>query len=409
MSSSTQLHRQFLVWLFAATLELPDCVIHPHVLQSVTLLYTSDIVPSASRSQSARLHRYHQTSNEMSTHTIPTGSLVLVTGTTGYIAAHAAQQLLEEGYKVRGTARDANSDKARHLKELFKSHGSNFEIVKAGDLEEDGVFDEAVADVDGILHIASPFHFNAKDPYTDLVNPAVNGTLSLLKSAKQHGSKVKHVVVTSSVAAIYGPPKGDGYTYTERDWNDNAVEEIEKSKGSKDFNPMTAYRASKNAAERAAWKFQKEEQPRFGLSVINPSFVFGPAIHKIKDVESINTSVALLFKYFNDPETIAPPSPTQSFVDVRDVAKAHIKAMQNPEAADKRFITSAASFTWQLVVDILHEQYPSRKTASGGDGAGKRKIQYESDNSLSQKVLGIKYIDLKTSVIDTIESLKQFW
>lgn len=345
----------------------------------------------------------------MSVHTVPKGSLVLVTGTTGYIAAHASQQLLEEGYKVRGTARDTNSDKAQHLKDLFKSHGSDFEIVQAGDLEETGVFDKAVDGVDGVLHIASPFHFNAKDPYTDLIDPAVNGTMSLLKSVQAHGSKVKHVVITSSVAAIYGPPKGQSYTYTESDWNDKAVEDIEGTKGSKDFNPMTAYRASKNAAERAAWKFQSTEKPSFGISVINPSFVFGPAIHKIKDVESINTSVALLFKYFNAPETIAAAGPTQAYVDVRDVARAHVRAMQRPEAANKRFITSASGFTWQKVVDILHEKYPERKTASGGEGAGKYETQYSSDNTLSRKVLGIEYIDLKTSVIDTVESLKQFW
>lgn len=345
----------------------------------------------------------------MSTQSVPKGSLVLVTGTTGYIAAHASQQLLEQGYKVRGTARDPASDKSQHLKDLFKSHGSDFEIVKAGDLEDDGVFDDAVKDVDAILHIASPFHFRAEDPYKDLINPAVQGTKSLLHSAKTHGHKVKHVVVTSSVAAIYGPPKGDGYIYTEADWNDKSVNDIEKTKGSKDFDRTTAYRASKNAAERYVWKFQDEEKPQFGLSVINPSFVFGPAIHKIKDVESINTSVGLLFKYFNQPETIAAPGPTQSFVDVRDVAKMHILAMQNPEAANKRFICSANSFTWQMVVDVLREKYPERKSAQGGDGAGKYKIQYESDNSLSKKVLGIKYIDLKASTVDTIESLKAFW
>lgn len=256
---------------------------------------------------------------------------------------------------------------------------------------------------------ASPFHFNAQDPYKDLINPAVAGTKSMLNSAKKYGKNVKHVVVTSSVAAIYGPPKGDGYIYSEADWNDKAVEDIEANKGSKDFNKMVAYRASKNAAERALWKFQKDESPSFGISVVNPSFVFGPVIHKIKDVDSINTSVALLFKYFKEPETIAAPGPTQSFVDVRDVAQMHIDAMQKPEAADKRFPCSAAAFTWQQVVDILKEKYPERKSASGGDGAGVFKIQYETDNSLSKKVLGTKYIDLKTSVIDTIESLKQFW
>lgn len=339
-----------------------------------------------------------------------TGELVLVTGTTGYIAAHASQQLLEKGYHVRGTARDPNSDKSQYLKELFKSYGNKFQIVKAGDLEEEGVFDDAVKEVDGILHIASPFHFAASDPYKDLINPAVVGTKNLLQSAQKFGSKVKHVVITSSVAAVYGPPGSDkGYVYTEKDWNDKSVSDIEKEKDSKDFNKQTAYRASKNAAERFAWKFQTEEKPKFAISVINPSFVFGPVIHKIKDVESINTSVALMFKYFDNPEQIAAPSPTQAFVDVRDVAKMHILALEKPDAAGKRFCCTASSFTWQQVVDILHETYPERKVAEGGDGAGTVDTIHKTSNKLSRDVLGIEYIDLKKSTIDTIESLKQFW
>lgn len=346
---------------------------------------------------------------EMSSQAVQKGSLVLVTGTTGYIAAHVSQQLLEGGYKVRGTARDPKSDKSQHLNELFKQYGSDFEIVKAGDLEEENVFDEAVKDVDAVIHIASPFHFNATDPYKDLINPAVQGTKSLLGSAKKNGNKVKHVVVTSSVAAIYGPPGGEGYAYSEQDWNDKAVQDIEKEKDSKDFNKATAYRASKNAAERYVWKFQSEEKPKFAISTILPSFVFGPVIHKVKDVESINTSVALLFKYFNAPETIALAGPTQAFVDVRDVAQMHIAAMQNPEAAGKRFISCSDGFTWQKVVDILHEKYPERKQAQGGEGAGKYETLYKTNNTQSKKVLGIEYIDLKKSVIDTIESLKAFW
>ncbi|CCG81033.1 Ketoreductase [Taphrina deformans PYCC 5710] len=345
----------------------------------------------------------------MAPQAVSKGSLILVTGTTGYIAAHVTQQLLEGGYKVRGTARDPESDKSQFLKDLFKQHGSNFEIVKAGDLEEDNVFDEAVKDVEGIIHIASPFHFNATDPYKDLINPAVKGTQSLLDSAHRNGQNVKHIVVTSSVAAIYGPAKTENYVYTEEDWNDKAVEEIEQDKGKKDFNKATAYRASKNAAERYAWKFQTEQNPRFGLSTINPSFVFGPVIHKVKDVESINTSVALLFKYFHDPAEIGLAGPTQQFVDVRNVAQAHIAAIERPEASGKRFILSQGPFTWQQVVDVLSKQYPERKAAQGGDGAGKYKVQYGTDNTQSRTVLGIDYIDLQKTVVDTIESLQQFW
>lgn len=334
-----------------------------------------------------------------------------VTGTTGYIAAHVTDQLLKKGYRVRGTARDPNSDKAVFLKEQFKSYGDKFEIVKAGDLEEEGVFDEAVKGVDGIAHVASPFHFHVKDPYTDLINPALHGTKAILSSAHKYGKNVKHVVVTSSVAAVYGPQKS-GHVYTEADWNDDAVEQMEamKKKGSfEGFNVGTAYRASKNAAERASWAFVESEKPQFGLSTVNPSFVFGPVIHKIKDVDSINTSVSMLFKYFNDPSEIAAPGPTQAYVDVRDVAAVHVAALETPEAVGERFLAVSTPFTWQQVVDILSAQYPDRKQAKGGEGAGEYKTEYSSDSSKSQKMLGIKYISLKDSVIDSVESLKQFW
>ncbi|ORY78222.1 hypothetical protein BCR37DRAFT_350585 [Protomyces lactucae-debilis] len=336
------------------------------------------------------------------------GSLVLVTGATGYIAAHVCQQLLEKGYKVRGTARDLTSEKSTHLKDLFKQHGDKFELVQAEDLEIDGVFDDAVQDVDAVLHIASPFHFKVEDPYKDLINPAVSGTKSLLFSAKNKGKKVKSVVITSSVAAIYGP-QDKGHVYTEADWNDASVKEIEKTKGSDDFNKQTAYRASKTAAERFGQQFVNEEKPTFAVSWVNPAFVFGPAIHFIKDTDSINTSVAILMNYYLSPGEISANGPTQSFVDVRDVATMHLDAM---EAGDKvnnqRFICVSDWFTWQQVVDILAKNYPDRKQASGGPGAGVKEVQFTSDNSKSKKILGTKYIGLEKSVIDTVDSLKQF-
>ncbi len=246
-----------------------------------------------------------------------------------------------------------------------------------------------------------------KDPYSDLINPAVVGTTSILCSAQKYGPNVKHIVVTSSVAAIYGTPKPKGYIYTEADWNDKAVEDI-KSDPVK-FNEFTAYRASKNAAERAAWKFVDEQNPAFGVSTINPCYVFGPVIHKINNVDQINTSVALLFNYFANPTEIGANGPPQGFVDVRDVAKMHIRALERPSAVGKRFIAYSDKFTWQDIVNVLKSQFPKGQYATRGPGAGVLEIDNPTDNSRSRELLGIQYTELTPSVIATISSLVKFW
>ena len=338
--------------------------------------------------------------------TVPKGGLILVTGVTGFIASHAAEQLLEAGYKVRGTARDTNSDKAQHLKDRFQSYGDKFEVVQASDLVKDGVFDEAVKNVDGILHIASPFFNNAKDAFKDLIDPAVKGTTNLLKAANGSPS-VKHVVVTSSVASILAPKPIDTETntYNEADWNDDAVENIHKDPTQLQY----AYRASKTAAERFAWKYAKENDVKFALTTINPPLVFGPVIHKIADVDSINTSVALLFKFFTNPEAEIPdPMTAQSFVDVRDVAKAHILALELANTNNERFVTSGGELTWGETAEHLRTLYPDRKITNRGPGYGKKNA-YHMSNAKSKRVLGIDYIDAETSIKDTIESLKDFW
>lgn len=155
----------------------------------------------------------------------------------------------------------------------YKSYGDKFEIVEVKDLQDDGAFNEAVKGVDGIAHIASPFHFKVTDPYKDLINPAVNGTLSLLNAAKDYaGPQLKHVVITSSFAAIM-EPKAPGYEYTEADWNQASITVCE-TKPASEVPPPEAYRASKALAEKALWNFNKENNLKFSVSAINPCFVF---------------------------------------------------------------------------------------------------------------------------------------
>ncbi|KAJ3296464.1 methylglyoxal reductase (NADPH-dependent) gre2 [Borealophlyctis nickersoniae] len=331
----------------------------------------------------------------------------LVTGVTGYIAAHVADQLLAAGYKVRGTARSPT--KAQYLLDLFKDkYGEGkFEIVTVEDLQKEGAFDEAVKDQSIIFHVASPFHASGQDPYADYINPAVNGTLSLLNAAHTHGSPSR-VVVTSSFAAMMHTPKEKGHIYSEKDWNESSIQHV-KEKG-KDSNPLTSYLASKTEAEKAAWKFVEDKKPKFDLVCIHPVYVFGPTIHHIASKDDINTSVAMIFGYLtgNHPKPLGPRKMFENFVDVRDVATAHVKAATLPAASGKRFITSAGGFSSEKIAQIIAKRFPELKGKVPVVEGDVKEPDTEADNTAAREVLGIKFRSLEESVVDTVESVKRF-
>ncbi|PRP75079.1 hypothetical protein PROFUN_03915 [Planoprotostelium fungivorum] len=375
----------------------------PTITQGLTLLRNfgrlAYVIKLVIRAQ-AQKSRYNKQTKAMPTPAPQ--SLILVTGVTGYLAAHVAEQLLDKGYRVRGTARTAS--KAEYLK---KKWGDRFEWVNVSDLIEDGAFDEAVKDVDGIMHVASPFHYNVSDPYKDLIEPARKGTLSLLSAALKNGKKVQRIVITSSFAACAEPKDGSGYIYTEKDWNEFSIKEVEQ-KG-KETSPQQAYRASKSEAERVAWDFIKEKKPQFDLVTINPTFIFGPILHQVEDPKDLNTSVAFVYKMLTgETKEIAAPAPSQAFVDVRDVAKAHVNAIEKEEAGGKRFLTTSAQFGFQQVADILRAKYPELKDKIP---EGKPGQNYSTTHSVSneeaKRVLNIEFMGLEKTIVDTAEDLKE--
>ncbi|KAK6348076.1 methylglyoxal reductase (NADPH-dependent) gre2 [Orbilia javanica] len=343
--------------------------------------------------------------------TPPKGGLILVTGVTGYIASWTALKLLEQGYKVRGTARTLS--KVEFLKNgPFAKYVSNFEVVEVADLEDNGAFNEAVKGVDGIAHIASPFHYKVTDPYVDLINPAVNGTVNLLKAAKEFaGPQLKRVVITSSFASLVEPHE-PGHTFDETQWNQFSVDLAEKYKAdptnpANELPPNQAYRASKALAERALWKFVETEKPSFEVAAINPVFVFGPVIHSVKDAESINTSVHLLYKFIAglNPSVEEGPAP-KAFVDVRDVADAHIRALQVEEAKGQRFFSVAGPFTWAEVIDVLRKH--NKLTKNDYPPTGEVVPPFYYNNTKSKEVLGLNYINLEDCVLATANSVERF-
>ncbi|KAK7692802.1 hypothetical protein QCA50_004436 [Cerrena zonata] len=280
------------------------------------------------------------------------GSKVLVTGANGFVAVWVIRKLLEAGYLVRGTIR--SSAKGDHLREVFKDFIDRLELVVVPDIIKDGAFDEAVVGIDAIEHVASPFHFHANDP-AELIEPAVKGTIGLLTSAMKAGPRIQRVVITSSTAAV-ARFTDKPILFNEDDWNDPSIQEVQ-DKG-RDAPNIIKYFASKTLAERAAWQFMKEHQSsiQWDLVTIAPPY---PSLNEIADPSSANTSVNEWY------QTVLRSSKTQdelkfgnAWVDVRDVALAHVRSIQRSEAVG-RIIVCAGSFVWYEWVNAVHSLTPS--------------------------------------------------
>ncbi len=192
---------------------------------------------------------------------------ILLTGATGFIAAHVLDILLARGYHVKATVR--SEEKGKALLSTRQSYKDQVTFAIVQDISQLGAFDDAMQGVDGVIHVASPFHFKVTDNEKDLLIPAINGTKSVLQAAAQH-SRVKRVVITSSFASIFDGSKGlrPGYTYTSKDWCPLTYEE-----GKTTDQPTTAYRASKTLAEQTAWEFIEREKPQFDLVTLCPPMV----------------------------------------------------------------------------------------------------------------------------------------
>lgn len=326
---------------------------------------------------------------------------VLLTGGSGFIAAHIVDILLQHGFDTVVTVR--SEDKGKKILEAHPDtpkHKLSYVIVK--DVAQDGAFDEAVKSdppFDYVLHTASPFHFNVQDPVKDFLDPAIKGTTGILKAIKAYAPEVKRVVITSSFAAIVNG-KQHPKVYSEESWNPVTWEEA--------MDPSNVYRASKTFAEKAAWDFVKTEKPAFDIATINPPLVFGPIVHYLNSLEAINTSNQRMRNIIQGQmkEKIAP-SGVFLWVDVRDVALAHVKAIEVPEAGGQRFFVTAGHFSNKEIVDIVRETHPeleSKLPPKDSPNDFPENI-YGIDNSKSLQILGLKYHSFKETVSDTIDSL----
>lgn len=265
---------------------------------------------------------------------------VLVTGGTGFVAIHSILQLLNRGYQVRTTVRSLNSrDK---IFEMLKNGGitdfSQLEFIET-DLTSDKNWNEAMIDCQYVLHIASPIFLRLPKNEDEMIRPAVDGTLRVLKAARDSG--VKRVVMTSNFGAVGYSHKEKNSLITEESWTDP------NEKG------LSTYNKSKVLAEKAAWDFIEKEGGALELSVINPMGIFGPSLN-----EDLSSGFELLKKLL-DGSMKAIPDIRLGIVDVRDVAELHILAMEKPQAKGERFLAlSGGTMSLMEIVKLLKEKMP---------------------------------------------------
>jgi dihydroflavonol-4-reductase len=269
-------------------------------------------------------------------------TIVLVTGASGFVAMHCILKLLEKGYEVRGTLR--SPEREAGLRNTFEKHTSvddRLEIFSAN-LQNDDSWEDAVRGCQYILHVASPLPPEPPKHEDDLIRPAREGTLRVLKLASS--ANVKRVVMTSSLAAVVSGHEHDGSkVFNEDDW-------------SRTDSDIGAYEKSKTLAEREAWDFVKglKSDNALELSVINPGLILGPILD-----EDYSTSGELIRKLMRRQY---PGCPDLSWpvVDVRDVADAHLAAMTTPGAAGMRFCCAIENAKIQEIALILNKHFENR-------------------------------------------------
>ncbi|MDZ7741323.1 MAG: aldehyde reductase [Bacteroidota bacterium] len=334
---------------------------------------------------------------------------IMVTGGTGYIGSWVTKYLLEKGYQVRLTVRNkSNQSKFEHLLKIAENSEGALDIREA-DLLKEGSYDEAARGCEAIMHIASPYTLRFKNPKKELIDPALEGTRNVLGAAIRSGT-VKKVILTSSVAAVHGDAidmqEQQLDEFTEDDWNHSSSVKHQP------------YSYSKVLAEREAWKMFKE-QDQWKLVVINPSFVIGPSLTALSNSESLN----ILKDMTSGKYALGVPELWFGFVDVRDVAKAHLIALEKADA-DGRHILAEQTMKLLDLANLIRKNFDGKYKLPKSETPKfllylvgwmfglsakfiKRNVGYpvRLKTDKSKEKLGLKYTPVEQSAVDMIEQM----
>ncbi|KAL0425151.1 UNVERIFIED_CONTAM: Cinnamoyl-CoA reductase 1 [Sesamum radiatum] len=309
------------------------------------------------------------------------GKLVCVTGAGGFIASWLVKSLLEKGYTVRGTVRNPEDPKNSHLREL---EGADERLILCkADLNDYESLREAINGCDGVFHTASP----VTDDPEQMVEPAVNGARNVIRAAAE--AKVRRVVLTSSIGAVYMDPNRDpDKVVDETCWSD-----LDFCKNTKNW-----YCYGKAVAEQAAWETAKEME--VDMVVINPVLVLGPLLQP-----TVNASVLHILKYLTGSAKTYANS-VQAYVHVKDVALAHILLFETPSASG-RYLCAESVLHRGEVVEILAKFFPEYPIPTKcSDEKNPRKKAYKFSNQ-KLKDLGLEFTPVKQCLYDTVKSLQE--
>lgn len=374
--------------------------------------------------------------------------IVLISGINGYIASIIGLDLLKKGYKVRGTARKAESTHSL-VHDVYKEYADRFQAVSVPDMIAPGAFDEvvkglpptllilvcsllnSVLGVYSIIHTASPIDMSLQT-LDDFMVPAIGGAIGILDSALKHaGPQLESFVVTSSVAAIANASRPQGHSFTEADWNDFALNAVKTNPNA----PVPLfYSASKTAAEKAVWEWRDKNQvshpdslpslppltytlqPPFSITAVNPGVVTGPSINPPAHTSSLNVTLKPIWNMLSGTaKTIPTGIGSQSYIDVRDVSAIHIYAAEHPkEANGVRYLAAAGRGTMQAAADILRKGYPERDIVVGEPGSdyevgyGFARDGYKFYSTRMEEALGRGLIGFERSVLETARVLERY-
>ncbi|KAM3421239.1 hypothetical protein BST61_g1645 [Cercospora zeina] len=326
---------------------------------------------------------------------LPKGSLILVTGASGYIGSHVVNEALAAGYKVRGTAR--SEEKAENTTKIFNNQ-SDYSTAIVEDFQHDGAFDEAVKGVDAVIHVASDTTFGY-DP-NNVIPPTKAGVLSILKSAAKEPS-VKRFVLTSSSTAALLPKLNKEFTVTKDDWNQ---ETLDIAWASPPYTPERAfpvYGASKVEGEKALWQFVKEQKPHFVANAVLPNFNMGTILPRGSG-GATGDAIASVYK-----GNIPAASP-QYMIDVVDDARIHvIAAALDSSLQNERIFAFNVNFNYTDIINVIKKHYPDAKDvakAPENEGRDLSKVPNELGAELLTKWYGQDgYKPFEQSVLENLK------